>query len=87
VKLSERLEKAARGGDTLASNVSNALLREAAALARRVEDAEAIEMPSRRGPALSGPTLMISTSAAERMGLDGQRVRLVPDAGQGGGDG
>ena len=36
-KLSERLEEAARGEDALASNVSNALLREAAELARRCE--------------------------------------------------
>lgn len=36
--LSERLEQKARGDDALSSNVSNALLREAAALARRVED-------------------------------------------------
>ena len=93
MKLSERLEAActgvlvaeATGNLDIVTDAVNKLLdaaREAAALARRVEGAAVVEMPSRPGPALQGSSLVIGAAAAERMGLAGQRVRIVPEDGQ-----
>lgn len=92
-KLSERLEaEAARTKPTWTKAPTmnpptkpvhdarvQALLREAAEMARRVEGAAVVEMPSRSGPALQGASLVIGAAAAERMELAGQRVRLVPE--------
>lgn len=75
-KLSDRLEAASRGGDALASNVSNALLREAAELARRVEGAAVADI--REDGKNGGESALLS--AATRAGYyQGQRVRLVPE--------
>jgi len=79
--LSERLEAAARGDDALSSNVSNALLREAAALARRVEGAGRAFIMSNEAPE---PHQVAGVTAADDdviNTLDGQRVRLVPEVG------
>jgi hypothetical protein len=57
--------------------VDSPLLAELCRLALEVMDAPEVEMPSRRGPRFDGPTLTIGTAAAEKMGLAGQRVRLV----------
>ena len=84
MKLSERLDLAAKilediGGQSAMA----ATVREAAALARRVEDAAVVEVIS----------LMDYNDNTGTMDFDGhidadpgQRVRLVPDAGQGGGE-
>lgn len=60
--------------------VFDALLREAAELARSVEDAPAAEVQ------MLG-TLILSDIDHGCLGLVGQRVRLVPEDGQGGGSG
>lgn len=84
MKLSERLEaeRDAWRGTKFGDDICE-LLDEAAELARRVEVAPVVEMPSRPGPALQGASLVIGAAAAERMRLAGQRVRLVPEDGQG----
>jgi len=83
VRLSERLSvelvHANKAGDTdLAS-----LLREAAALARRVEDAPVATMDKREFLSLCAPTW---EDFPALYALQGKRVRLVPEAGQGGGE-
>ena len=84
MKLSERLEALAISVecDTY-THEEVALLREAAALARRVEDAAVVEVIS----------LMHYNDNTGTMDFDGhidadpgQRLRLVPEAGQGGGE-
>ena len=81
MKLSERLEDYADGHRRLYGDDSRlaATLREAAALARRVEDAEVTE------PAMQAGTL-VSVTVRDGGHYKGQRVRLVPEAGQGGGE-
>ncbi|KAF1698316.1 hypothetical protein CSC62_05245 [Pseudoxanthomonas jiangsuensis] len=83
-KLSERIRS--EMGCWPSTSSLAAVLRECEELARRVEWAPVIELPTRPGPALYGATLTISAAAAERWGLDGKRVRLVPEAGKGGGE-
>lgn len=90
MKLSERLEAACTGVlvagatgnlDTVTDAVNKLLdaAREAAALARRVEEAAKIDMPSRIGPRADGARLVITAKAAERLGIDGRTCRLVPE--------
>lgn len=88
MKLSERLEEAAEHWDS--PNIAT-LLREAAEMARSVEGAPVVEIDSEAGEdvrliAEGGPLDRMATSVRV-IGMHGQRVRLVPEAGQGGGDG
>lgn len=48
-----------------------------AKLRAEIAGAPVVEMPSRPGPKFHGPHLTITTNAAERMGLAGQRVALL----------
>ena len=57
--------------------------REAAALARRVEDAPVATMDKREFLSLCAPTW---EDFPALYALQGKRVRLVPEAGQGGGE-
>ena len=83
MKLSERLDLAAKilediGGQSAMA----ATVREAAALARRVEDAPVATMDKREFLSLCAPTWEYFPAL---YALHGKRVRLVPEAGQGGG--
>ena len=73
VKLSERLEDAAEHWDSL--NIAT-LLRDAAELARSVEDADSMQVLT--GPRGFGEIVCMPSHI-------GKRVRLVPEDGQGGG--
>lgn len=69
--------------------VTAGLLREAAELARRVEGAPVVEIDSEGGEdvrliAEGGPLDRMTTSVSV-IGMHGQRVRIVPEDGQGGG--
>lgn len=80
-KLSERLETLVRNAHPCWHAAGT--IREAAELARRVEDAPVADI--REDGTNEGESALLS--AATRAGYyHGQRVRIVPDAGQGGVD-
>lgn len=85
MKLSERLGRGACAIPirTELDAQTVALLREAAELARRVEDAPAAIMDTREFLSLCAPT---EEDFPALYALHGQRVRLVPEAGQGVGE-
>lgn len=79
VKLSERLEAARSCQGEISYDAMDSILRESAELARSMEDAPCVRVEGMPGTA-NGFGLMVTSAA-----LVGQRVRLVPEAGQGGG--
>ena len=86
MKLSERLEAARSCQGEISYDAMDSLLREAAELARRVEGAAhgRVVVPYGDGPdfALANDETMEFANVRH---LRNQRVRLVPEAGRGGG--